>query len=173
MELVRFRGLAARLILSVLLGVTAWLEWSCAPLGKSGPSSFSLVPSLSVESSRQFRRAVNAAPGTKEFERARIEYLLERVAQSPYNFIRNGSRYSGKRAWVHLKWKHFRKFGQIKTAEDFIQNIATRSKASGEFYLMEMPDKKRYPLKNFFVYELSLFDEKVGKRRTVESEKSA
>lgn len=167
---VRFRGRAARFIGGALLGMLVGLQGSCVPLQKPRPASFSLVPSFSVESSRQFRRAVNAQPGSKERERARIEYLLERVYQSPYNFIRNGSRYSGKRAWLHIRWKYFRNLGRIKTAEDFILWAATRSKTSGEFYLVEMTDRKRYPLKDFLVHELHLFDEAVKKRGTAESE---
>ena len=123
-----------------------------------GPE-FLLAPSLKIEESQAFQKAASLEPGSREAEQARIEYLLERVADSPYNFIRNGSRYNGKRAEVHLRWKYLRNQQKVATGEEFIKRIATRSKISGEQYLVVLPDKRRLPLRDFLLYELRSFDQ--------------
>lgn len=128
-----------------------------------------LVPSQPAEAIAAFENAVSEEPGSREAELTRIEYLLERMGESPYNFIRNGSRYNGKRAQVHLRWKYLRNQKQIRTAEDFVNRIATRSKISGEsYYLVVLPDKSRRPLREFLLYELHEFDQALEKRRSSE-----
>ena len=124
--------------------------------------SMPLVPSLEVDkASAAFKKAAASAPGSTEAEQARIEYLLERIGDSPYNFIRNGSRYNWKHAAIHLRWKYLRNQKQIKNAEDFIDRIATRSKISGEQYWVILPDKSRRPLREFLIHELYLLDQAV------------
>ena len=125
----------------------------------------SLGPGPSFETSPAFQKALAALPGSRELERARIDRLLERVSRSPYNFFRNGGRYTGKRAEAHLKWKYFRNLKTVKTAEDFIEHVASQSKMSGEKYLVELPDKKRIPLRPVLLKELELFDEAVASHR--------
>lgn len=80
-------------------------------------------------------------------EEKRIEHLLEWIAASPYNFVRNGRNHTGKEARRHLLWKRFRNRRKIKTAEDFINKIANHSTVTGESYWVEYPDKTRRPLK--------------------------
>lgn len=131
-------------------------------------SSRPLTPQLDIQTSPAFEKALRAGNDTHKLEAARIEYLLERIRLSPYNFIRNGSRHNGTRAWLHLKWKHFRIRKQVKTAEDFIQKVASGSKASGNPYMIEFEDRKQVPLKTIFLNELRSFDQAV--KDTVQSE---
>jgi hypothetical protein len=112
-----------------------------------------------------FKRALQSTPGSRALEQARIDYFLERVSQSPYNFIRNQNRYTGKRAAVHLKWKYLRNLFRVKTAGDFIDRVATGSKVSGAPYLVEFPDRRRYPLRRLLLQELQLFDQALEKER--------
>ena len=127
---------------------------------KAVPKDYRLVPTLSVDiEAPAFQKLTAASPGSREAELAKIEYLLERIGNSPYNFIRNGSRYQGKRAEVHLRWKYLRSREQIKTAEDFIQRVATRSKISGEAYEVILPDKTHHPLREFLSEEIHLLNQ--------------
>lgn len=136
----------------------------CSTSKSSPPLEIPLVPFASVEESTSFEKALALPPASKEVERTRIEYLLERIAKSPYNFIRNGTQHSGKRAQIHLRWKYLRNQKKAATAEQFINDIATRSKISGEKYLVVLPDKRRIPLQNFLVHELHSFNESLEEK---------
>ncbi len=129
------------------------------------PAPVFLDPSPSPETSPQFAHALADEPSSRNYEQARIEYLLERIHKSPYNFIRNGRRYNGSRAWIHIKWKYLRNRDRVETAEDFIQRVATHSKTSGERYLMELDNRTRYPLASLLANELDLFDRALEHKR--------
>ena len=131
------------------------------------PASLNSSRPLPLEKSKAFQKALQAETGTRALEQARIDYLLEQVSNSPYNFYRNGSRYTGKRAEAHLKWKYFRSLKKVKTAEDFINQVASYSKMSGEAYLMETTHKKRVPLRPILINELSLFDQAVNSKKGI------
>ena len=105
---------------------------------------------------------------------ARIDYLLERLANSPYNFIRNRSRYTGKQAERHLRWKYFRNRKKAKTAEEFVGHVATRSKLSGEPYFLEFSSKQQYPLRLVLLQELKSLDHALEiKRPLMEQDRDA
>jgi hypothetical protein len=78
--------------------------------------------------------AVRAAP--PPIARAEINYLLEFVESSRCDFYRNGTWYDSKRARTHLQSKYeiLAAKDRIKTAEEFIENAATRSSVSGLNY---------------------------------------
>jgi Family of unknown function (DUF5329) len=65
-----------------------------------------------------------------------INYLLESIEQSGCDFYRNGSWYDSKKAQAHLRQKFelLMARGQINTAEDFIEKVATKSSLSGQAY---------------------------------------
>jgi len=67
---------------------------------------------------------------------AEIHYLLESVENSGCEFYRNGAWYDSKKARAHLQSKYeiLSASGRINTAEDFIENAATRSSVSGRPY---------------------------------------
>ncbi len=65
-----------------------------------------------------------------------INHLLGFIKQSGCMFYRNGSGYSAAQAQAHLRRKYdaLAAMGRIVTAEDFIEQAATRSSLSGEAY---------------------------------------
>lgn len=81
-----------------------------------------------------------AAPSPVVDERARIEGLLATIASSGIVFIRNGSDHSAAEAADHLRSKWSRAGDRIATAEDFIEQLASRSSQSGEAYRVRLPD---------------------------------
>lgn len=151
--------------LFILLGLALGFEGGCAPTASFLDPSLTLGPPPTWETSRAFQKAVQSQPGSRALEQTRIDYLLERVSKSPYNFIRNGSRYTGKRTEAHLRWKHFRQQRQVKTAEEFIDRVASYSKMSGQSYWVVFPDKKRYELHPLLLHELELLDQALERER--------
>lgn len=67
---------------------------------------------------------------------AEINYLLGSIENSACEFFRNGSWYDGKKAAAHLRDKYaLLAAGQrLQTAEDFIEEAATKSSLSGQPY---------------------------------------
>ena len=78
--------------------------------------------------------AVHAA--TPPIAQAEINYLLEFVESSGCEFYRNGTWYDSRKARTHLqsKYEMLAAADRIKTAEEFIENAATRSSVSGLNY---------------------------------------
>jgi hypothetical protein len=68
-----------------------------------------------------------------------INYLLDFIDRSGCKFYRNGSWYDSHRAQSHLRDKYnFLAAGnRIKTADDFIEQAATRSSMSGQDYQIQ------------------------------------
>jgi len=67
-------------------------------------------------------------------ENDKIEYLLSFIAGSDCIFIRNGEDHSAKEAGKHLEMKYNHVKKRIKTAEDFINKIATKSSLTRRLY---------------------------------------
>jgi 2,4-dienoyl-CoA reductase-like NADH-dependent reductase (Old Yellow Enzyme family) len=65
-----------------------------------------------------------------------ISYLLGFIERSGCMFYRNGSWYDATQAQAHLRSKYdtLAAMGRILTAEDFIEQAATKSSLSGEAY---------------------------------------
>jgi hypothetical protein len=83
------------------------------------------------------RPAASAEP--PNIAQTEINYLLGFIEQSGCQFYRNGSWYDSKRAQAHLRAKYdfMTARDQIKTAEDFIEQAATRSSITGEAYALK------------------------------------
>jgi hypothetical protein len=81
--------------------------------------------------------AADSAP--PEIAHAEINYLLGFIEQSGCQFYRNGSWYESKKAEAHLpdKYEFLAAKGLIKSAEDFIEQAATRSSLSGKAYAIK------------------------------------
>lgn len=78
-------------------------------------------------------RAFSATPAVAAAE---IRFLLDDLGASGCEFYRNGSWYGSRLAEEHLRSKYL-SLGvgnHIRTAEDFIEQAATRSSVSGEPY---------------------------------------
>jgi hypothetical protein len=85
--------------------------------------------------------AAAPASGQSDAERAKIEYLIDAVAQlHGAVFIRNGSDYDSAQAADHLRLKLRNAKACARTAEDFIARCATGSSASGEKYRIRFAD---------------------------------
>jgi len=74
-----------------------------------------------------------AAPAIAQTE---INYLLGFIENSSCEFFRNGSWYDAKKAAAHLRDKYqiLATGDRIQTAEDFIEQAATKSSLSGQPY---------------------------------------
>lgn len=70
-------------------------------------------------------------------EQARIDALLEEIGKrQDLVFIRNGSEHSAQEAVNHLRTKLHRAGKKIRTAEQFIDYLATASYISGKPYMI-------------------------------------
>jgi len=67
-------------------------------------------------------------------ENKEIDFLLSFVEASECTFIRNGKEYESKEARKHLEKKYNYAKSRIKSAEDFINRIATKSSMSKKPY---------------------------------------
>lgn len=85
----------------------------------------------------------------------KVQYLLDRLAQSNVRFIRNGERYDGKvaRQWFLYKMTHWVR--RVKTAQEFITRVTGFSQKTGKPYLVEFPDGQIYSLKSILYNELT------------------
>ena len=101
--------------------------------------------------------AVQAAPAPAEL--ARIDRLIAFVAaQKDIRFVRNGSAYSAADAAKFLRGK-FDKMGEhVTTAQQFVDEIASRSSTTGQAYLIRFADGRSVPAAQFLGDELKRMD---------------
>ena len=83
-------------------------------------------------------------PGDLVFavENEEIEYLLSYIAASDCIFIRNGTEHQSKEAREHLEMKYDHVKRRIKTADDFIANIASKSSITRRKYQVRCKGEK-------------------------------
>jgi hypothetical protein len=84
--------------------------------------------------------AVLAVLPAQEWEQDRIERLLSLVEESDVVFIRHGQEYSGRKAADHLRDKARRIDPPIRTLDEFIDKVASRSWLHHEPYQVKAPD---------------------------------
>jgi hypothetical protein len=72
--------------------------------------------------------------------KAEIDELISYVGTSGVRFIRNGTEYSGAEGAQHLRDKLAAAGDRVKTTEDFITGIASKSHISGKPYLVKFAD---------------------------------
>ncbi len=65
-----------------------------------------------------------------------IDFLIDSIRNSQCSFTRNGTVYSPEKAADHLQMKYNKTKKYIKSAEDFIEKLATKSSWSGKPYTM-------------------------------------
>lgn len=75
-------------------------------------------------------------------EDQKIEYLIKSIAALDASFIRNGDGHTPKEAAEHLRMKRNKAGKSIKTAKQFIDQIASKSSMSGEAYRIKYKDGK-------------------------------
>jgi hypothetical protein len=78
-------------------------------------------------------------------EEARIERLLAIVAASGVVFIRNGAEHDGVDASGHLRGKWRSRFDEIRSAQQFVDLVGTKSSISGEPYQVRLADGRTVP----------------------------
>lgn len=78
-------------------------------------------------------------PARRLSEPERIAALLDAVERSGATFIREGKAYSAVAGRRHLERKLRYVGRRVKTAEDFIEGIASRSSTTGRPYLVRLP----------------------------------
>ena len=78
-------------------------------------------------------------------ESDKIKFLLNELEKSDPNlkFIRNGEEFTGKDAREHMQKKLDYAGKRIKTVNDFIDQIATKSYLTGNVYYVKLPNGGR------------------------------
>lgn len=114
----------------------------------------------SVEKDPMFKRAAAQPSSPAALDKIKIQYLISRMRQSPYAFIRNRERHTGKRAASHLAMKYASVSGRVKTPAEFIEHIAARSSFTGEVYLMDVEGEK-VEVRKVLHDELAFLEEKL------------
>jgi hypothetical protein len=95
----------------------------------------------------------HAAPPAHEL--SRIERLIRFVeTQKDLKFIRNGSEYTCAEAAKFLRGKLESMGGDVSTAREFIERIASKSSMSGEPYQVKLADGKLMLASQFLSDEL-------------------
>ena len=84
-----------------------------------------------------------------------IERLIRFVGSSNVRFIRNGTEYSAPEGADHLRDKLSKAGNRVKTAEDFIEGIASKSYLSGKPYLVKFPDGHTEPTNSWLKKQLT------------------
>jgi len=86
-----------------------------------------------------------------------IEYLLQAIGKSECIFTRNGEQHSAAEAEDHLRMKYNRTRSRIKTAEAFIDNLASKSSWTGKSYTMKCADDEPEPSQQWLYRELARY----------------
>lgn len=90
---------------------------------------YTLAATLAFSASNSIASTINAED--------EINQLIALVANSNCLFIRNGSEHNASDAAEHLKLKYRKAKRHAKSAEDFINNLASKSSFSGKQYTMQ------------------------------------
>jgi hypothetical protein len=72
-----------------------------------------------------------------------VELLITAVAASDCIFERNGTSYTSAQAADHLRLKFRRGIKNVKSAEDFIDRLASKSSISDKPYFITCPQAER------------------------------
>jgi len=92
-----------------------------------------------------------------------ITFLLSYIAESDCIFIRNGDEHQAKDASEHLEMKYNHARNRIKSAEGFIDKIATKSSFSGRPYEV-LCNSARVPTKIWLEKALAVHRASVAKK---------
>lgn len=95
----------------------------------------------------------------EDIEKKKIEFLISSVESlKGAKYVRNGEEYDGKKAAEHLRIKLEKVGGRVKTAEDFITLIASKSYMTGKPYMILFPDGKTVEAEKFLREKLKEFN---------------
>jgi hypothetical protein len=94
-------------------------------------------------------------------EQQKIDHLIMLVRNlKGATFIRNGEEHTAQAAADHLQMKREKGGSRIKTAQDFIDKVATKSTLSGELYMIKFPNGKMFPSQMVLLNELNKLEGK-------------
>ena len=100
--------------------------------------------------------------------KAEIDELITFVRTSDVRFIRNGSEYSAAEGADQLRDKLARAGDRVKTTDDFITGIASKSYLSGKPYLVKFADGHTQPTGDWLRAHLAeIYGRANGERRFV------
>lgn len=86
-----------------------------------------------------------------------VSHLINFIAQSNATFIRNGDEHTSTEAADHLAMKYRKAKRYAKTADDFIENLASKSSWSGKAYTVILPDSSTLTANKWLTDELARF----------------
>ncbi len=102
-----------------------------------------------------------ARAGVSAAEQARIDRLIEYVqSRKDVKFVRNGSDYSCEDAARFMRGKLKSMGEHVTSAQQFIDQIASKSSTTGQPYLIRLADGKTIPSAQFLGEELKRMDGK-------------
>lgn len=86
-----------------------------------------------------------------------VNHLLEFVSSSEATFIRNDDEHTSQEAADHLAMKYRRAGRYAKTADDFIENLASKSSWTGKAYTVKLKNGESLTAKKWLSDELTEF----------------
>ena len=90
------------------------------------------------------------APAAEENPDAKINSLISHVESlTDATFIRNGKEYTSSNAARFLRGKWDANKKDVRTPEDFIAKVATKSSTTGKPYLIRFKDGKETPCADY------------------------
>jgi hypothetical protein len=94
-------------------------------------------------------------------ESQKIDHLINFVRNlKGVTFIRNGEEHTAQAAADHLQMKREKAGSRVKTAQEFIDKIATKSSISGELYMIRFSNGKVFPCQMVLMNELNKLEGK-------------
>jgi len=106
-----------------------------------------------IEALGSFDRLAQKTGLEADYQKQRIEYLLERLSRTAYNFLRNGETHNGRKAVLLMRYKWVKFGSEVQTAEDFVEKIASGSRISGAPYYVKA-NERYYLVKDILFFEL-------------------
>ncbi|ALS34356.1 hypothetical protein PTRA_a3371 [Pseudoalteromonas translucida KMM 520] len=86
-----------------------------------------------------------------------VQHLITFISNSNATFIRNGDEHTSKEAAEHLAMKYRKAKRYAKTADDFINNLASKSSWSGKAYTVILSNGAKLTANSWLTNELIRF----------------
>ncbi|HCM42187.1 MAG TPA: hypothetical protein DIS66_02590 [Candidatus Omnitrophica bacterium] len=125
---------------------------------KKPPAMILLGDAAEIETLGSFKKLAEKTGLETDYQKQRIEYLLERLSRTAYNFLRNGETHNSKKAILLMRYKWVKFGSEVQTAEDFVDKIASGSRTSGEPYYVKA-NQRYYLVKDILFFELEQLDQ--------------
>ena len=149
--------------LGLLLAAAGCHSFNSLPLDVSETRYEEFIPQEDFQAAPLFKHLVRSYGKDIEHERLKIQHLILQTETSAFEFNRNGIIYDGRTTADHLRKKYRKKFKDITTARDYIDQIATRSSQSGRYYLVYPGNGYAYHSRDLLYYELNRLEKAINK----------